>query len=48
LTGESGSQPLDPPLIIVPPPKEQQQTSLQSPVPVRVGNLGEKGSQGVE
>lgn len=36
----------EPPLIIIPPPRELQegQTFLQSPVPMRVGNLGENGS----
>jgi len=48
LTGGSGTQALEPPLIMIPPPREQQQQQqqsfLQRPVPVRVGNLGEKGS----
>lgn len=45
--GGSGSGAFEPPLIVVPPPREMQQQQqpqvfLQSPVPVRLGNLGEK------
>ena len=43
LAGEAG----EPPLIVIPPPREMQQQQqpqafLQSPVPMRLGNLGEK------
>jgi hypothetical protein len=49
LTGESGAQGLEPPLIVIPPPAEmgEPQTFLQGPVGVRVGNLGEKDGSGV-
>ena len=44
LTGTVG---LDTPVMMIPPGGEgQQQTFLQSPVPMRVGNLGEKASSG--
>ena len=48
LAGETAStQALDPPVVIIPPPREhQQQMFLESPVPMRVGNLGEKASSG--
>lgn len=51
LTGESGAQGMEPPLIIIPPPRESQQQQpaqsfLQRPVPMRVGNLGEKDVSG--
>lgn len=37
----------EPPLIVIPPPREmqQQQAFLQSPVPMRLGNLGEKQAE---
>ena len=47
LAGESGTAALDaPPMMIIPPAQTQTQTFLQSPVPMRVGNLGEKASSG--
>jgi len=46
-TGASGTQAVDPPLISIPPPREAaSQGFVQSPVPVRVGNLGEKDTCG--
>ena len=38
LTGGSGTQGLEPPLIVIPPPREEgSQTFVQSPMSVRVG-----------
>jgi hypothetical protein len=44
---EEAAAVVDAPLIAIPPPREQQQQQqqhgfLQGPVPMRVGNLGEK------
>ena len=53
LIGEPGTQALlEPPLMIMTPPREEQEREreqemfVQGPVPMRVGNLGERSGSG--